>query len=74
MKEKDFDKTEVKNSICINVFGYKNKFVFPIYVSDKKFKDLMDLLLLIEDDKLNYVYTRDFNRFMFHKIKNENKK
>ena len=51
MQEKDFSKIEVKNNICINVFGYKNKLVFPIYVSDQKFKDSMDLLLLIDDDK-----------------------
>ena len=70
MQEKDFDKIEVKNNICINVFGYENKLVFPIYVSDKKFEDSMDLLLLIEDDKANYVYIKDFNRFMFHKMRN----
>ena len=36
----------------------------------------MDLLLLIDDDnnKLHYVYIKDFNRFMFHKTKNKNKK
>ena len=56
------------------MFGYENKLVFPIYVSDKKFQDSMDLLLLIEDDKSNYVYIQDFNRLMFHKTKNKNKK
>ena len=34
----------------------------------------MDLLLLIDDDKSHYVYIKDFNRFMFHKTKNEKKK
>ena len=34
----------------------------------------MDLLLLIDDDKSHYVYINDFNRFMFHKTKNKNKK
>ena len=34
----------------------------------------MDLLLLIDDDKSHYVCIKDFNRFMFHKTKNENKK
>ena len=34
----------------------------------------MDLLLLTEDNRLYYVYIKDFNRFMFHKTKNENKK
>ena len=36
VQEKDFDKIEVKNNICINVFGYENGLVFQIYVSDKK--------------------------------------
>ena len=53
MQEKDFSKIEVKNNICINVFGYENELVFPIYVSDQKFKDSMDLLLLIDDDKIS---------------------
>ena len=74
MQEKDFSKIEVKNNICINVFGYENGLVFPIYVSDQKFEDSMDLLLLIDDDKSHYVYIKDFDRFMFHKTKNKNKK
>ena len=45
MQEKSFKKTEVKNNICINVFGYKNGLVFPIYFSDPKFGDSMDFLL-----------------------------
>ena len=54
------------------MFGYENRLVFPIYVSDQKFEDLMYLLLLIDDDKSHYVYIKDFNRFMFHKTKNKN--
>ena len=42
VEEKDFSKIEVKNNICINVFGYENGFVYPIYVSDQKFEDSMD--------------------------------
>ena len=34
----------------------------------------MDLLLLIDDDKSYYVHIKDFNRFMFHKTKNKNRK
>ena len=51
------------------MFGYKNGLVFPICVSNQKFEDSMDLLLLIDDDKSHYVYIKDFNRFMFHKTK-----
>ena len=74
VQEKDFNKIEVKNNICINVFGYENGLVFPIYVSDQKFEDSIDLLLLIDDDKSHYVYIKDFDRFMLHKTKNKNQK
>ena len=74
MQEKVFSKVEVQNNIFINVFGYENKLVFPIYVSNKGYRDLIDLLLLIEDNKSHYMYIKDFNRFMFHKTKNKNKK
>ena len=74
MQEKDFSKIEVQNNICINVFGYENELVYPIFISKQKFEDSMDLLLLYEDDKSHYVYIKDFNTFMFHKTKNKNKK
>ena len=66
VQEKYFSKIEVKNTICINVFGYEDKLVYPVYVSDQKFKDLIDLLLLNDDNKSHYVYIKDFDRFMFH--------
>ena len=34
--EKDFNKIEIKNNTWINVFGYENKLVFPIHISDQK--------------------------------------
>ena len=74
VQEKDFSKIEVQNNICVNVFGYENKLVFPVYISDQTFKSSIDLLLLIDDDKSHYVYIKDFDRFMFHKTKNKNKK
>ena len=75
VKEKDFNKTEVKNNICTNVFGYENRLVFPIYVSDQKFEDSVDLLLLINDDKSHYVDIKDYYRFILkikQKIKTKN--
>ena len=58
----------------LNVFGYENELVYPIFISKEKFEDSIDLLLLIEDDKSHYVYIKDFNTFMFHQTKNKNKK
>ena len=74
VQEKDFNKIEVQNNICISVFGYKNELVYPIFISKQKFEDSMDLLLLIENNKSHYVYIKDFNTFMVHKTKNKNKK
>ena len=51
VQEKDFSKIEVKNNICINVFGYEYGLVFPTYVSGQKYEDFMGFLLLIDDDK-----------------------
>ena len=34
----------------------------------------MDLLLIADEDKSQYVYIKDFNRFMCNKTKNKNKK
>ena len=56
------------------MFGYEDELAFPIYISDQKFKDSIDLLFLNDDDKSHYVYIKDFDRFMFHKTKNKNKK
>ena len=56
------------------MFGYEDELVYPIFICKQKFKDSMDLLLLIEDDKSHYVYIKDFNTFMFLKTKNKNKK
>ena len=74
MQEKDFSKIQVQNNICVNVFGYENNLVFPVYISDQTFKSSIDLLLLVNDDQSHYVYIKDFNTFMFHKTKNKNKK
>ena len=74
VQEKDFSKIEVQNNICVNVFGYENDLVFPVYISDQAFKSSINFLLLINDDQSHYVYIKDFNTFIFHKTKNKNKK
>ena len=66
-----FSKIETKSNICINFFCYGNKLTFPIYISDQNFENLMDLLLIIDENKSDYVYIKYFDRFMFHKSKNK---
>ena len=36
VQEKDFNKMEEQNNICINVFGYENELVYPIFISKQK--------------------------------------
>ena len=61
VEEKNFSKTEKKNNIYINVFF-------------QKIKNSIDLLLVIDENKSHYVHIKDFDRFMFHKTKNKNKR
>ena len=69
MQENDLNKIEVQDNICINLFGYENQLVYPIFISKQKIEDSRELLLLIDDDKSHYLYIKDFNTFMFHKTK-----
>ena len=57
---KDFSQIERKNKICINVYCYENKLTFLIYISDQKFENSIDLLLVINENKLHYVYIQNF--------------
>ena len=74
MQEKDFSEIETNNNICTKAFCYENKLTFTVYNSDQKFESLMDFLLVINENKSHHVYMKDFDRFMFHKTKNKNKK
>ena len=65
VSRKDYCKIEKQNNICINVFCYENGLTYPVYVSDEKFSDCVDLLLICDENKSHYVYIKDFNRFMF---------
>ena len=64
----------MQNKICVNVFCYDNKLTYPVYLSDQKFNDNMDLLLISNEFQSHYIYIKDFDRFMFNNTKNRNKK
>ena len=51
----------------------QNRLTFPIYVSNENLENLMDLLLVTDGDNSHYVYTKDFDGFMFHKTKKKTK-
>ena len=70
---KQYNKIEKQNEININVFGYENK-PYPIYVSKEKYEKHMELLLITEDQNKHYVLIKDFNRFMRHQTKHNERK
>ena len=72
--KKEFSKIEKKNNICINVFCYENNLVYPVYVSNEKFKNCIDFLMIANENKSHYVHIKDFKRFICNKVKNKNKK
>ena len=64
----------MKNKICINVLCYENKLTYPVYISDQKFKNSMDLLMISNENKSNYEHIKDFERFVFSETKSKKKK
>ena len=53
--KKDFIKIEKKNSICINVFCYENNLIYHVYLSDEKFENCMNLLIITDKNKSYYI-------------------
>ena len=72
--KKYYCKIERQNSICIIVFCYESGLTYPVYLSNQKFQDCMDLVLISNGNKFHYVYIKDCNRFMCNKTKHKNKK
>ena len=71
---KHINKIEKKNSIRINVFGYEEKQPYPIYISNEKYEDHMELLLITKDENKHYVLIKDFNKFMYQQTKHKERK
>ena len=46
VSKKDYDQISKMNKININVFYYEDKMIYPIYLSDQKFGDRLDLELV----------------------------
>ena len=66
VKIRDIHKIENQNFIGISAFGYENKEKHPIYVSKKCYEEKhVDLLLIREEGKRQYVLIKDFDTFMY---------
>ena len=74
VSQKQHNKIKKQNSIRINVFGYEKGQPFPIHISKERFEDQMNLLLITKDEKRHFVLFKDFNRFMYNKSKDKERK
>ena len=74
VSKKDYGKTGVLNKICVNVFCYENKIIYPVYLSNQCFNDCLDLLLISNNFTSHYMYIKDFNRLMFNKTRHKGEK
>ena len=73
IKVKDYEITEERFSINVNVFRYNDR-ISPLYVSKKSIEQVLNVLLITNEGKSHYVFIKDFNILMFSKTKNTNKK
>ena len=74
VSKKDCCKIETKNDVCTNVFCYEDNLIYPVYASDEKLKNCINLLLIIDKNNSHYVYIEDCNRFIYDKTRWKNKK
>ena len=64
VKREDIAKFERQNNISITLFGYEDKQLFPIYVSQHGSKIHIDLLLFSDEHTSHYVWVKNRNRLL----------
>jgi hypothetical protein len=57
-------KLERLNNIRINVYGYEDDEIFPLYISQMPNEDTIHLLLISDDTTKHYCLIRDLNRLL----------
>ena len=62
------------NNININLFGYEKQESYPIFISEEKFNNTLNLLLIIKGKEQHYVISKDFNKFMYNQTKHKERK
>ena len=48
--------------------------VVPVYMSDNKIINCMDVVLITDKNEPDFAYIKDFHRFIFNQTKNKHKK
>ena len=53
--KKHYRRIEIQNQIAINVLGYEKGEKFPLYITDERYPETLDLLLISRDAVQHYV-------------------
>ena len=64
---------EANNNISINLFGYENEKVVPLYLSKFDFERKINLLLISIGEKRHYCLIKNFSRLMGDRTKHKHK-
>ena len=65
MKVKDISKFERQNpTISINLFGYEEKELFPVYITEHKKEQHVNLLLISNNNTTHYCLIRNLSRLL----------
>ena len=68
----DYEKIEDRFQVRVDVFGYENE-GYPFYISKQSYNQTLNLSLITEQGKSQYVFIKDFNRLMFSRTKQRQK-
>ena len=72
LKAIDHEKVEKRFNINVNIIGYANKKVFPLFTSKKNNEQVLNVLLITGGDKSHYVYIKDISRLLASQLKTKN--
>ena len=75
MKVKDISKFERQNpTISINLFGYEEQELFPVYIIEHKKEQHVNLLLISNNDTTHYCLVRNLSRLLASLAKHDGKR
>ena len=73
-KVKNISKFEKQNpTISINLFGYEEKELFPVYITERKKEQHVNLLLISNNDTTHYCLVRNLSRLLASLTKHKQK-
>jgi len=64
VKMDDIPKFEKQNDVSINIFGYEKNEIFPVHITNHRFKRHINLLMISDNRKNHYCWIKDLNRLL----------